>query len=358
MYVYMFLCFFALAIDNTIASCSFNLDSNLDGKSPLVIKNNDVLLPDNELGDVELSNYDQVQLLCSGSKNNLIQYHGYLVTATCRNGKFTLPNGNSYNFKVLKCQNTPMPHAQEIGRCNAGAKLISLGFTLGETNFLEKITLCFDAQRLTTYWSRNKLRPSSYSCQIHDRGSFKIDFFNAIHSTINPDEVYLHSTFDRGHLTPRCDFFTGPEKRMTFYYINVSPQNRKLNQGNWKTLEGVIRTASKGAKRTLVIYTGTTDTRKYLKKQIPIQRYFWKVVIDANSGEGIAFIGVNSVEDVPSPCLAVDCQQIMWLGSSRLRFSNISKGAIHCCAIDNLRNIPNIELPTLSEYRGGLLRNM
>ncbi|XP_044263559.1 uncharacterized protein LOC123010599 [Tribolium madens] len=362
MFMYMFvLCFLALAVDNTSASCSFNLDTDLNGKSPLVILNNDILLPDNEQGKVTLSNQAQIQLLCSGSNNHLNvinSQNGYLETATCKNDKFILPNGNSYKFQILKCQNPPMSYAQDVGQCNAGARLIRFGFALSPSNFLEKITLCFDAQRLATYWSRNILRPSPYSCQVRDRVSFKTDFFKMIHTTINPEREYYHSGYDKGHLTPRCDFFTGPEKRMTFYYVNTSPQTPKLNSGNWKTLEGVIRTASNRAKRTLVIYTGTTETIRHLV-QIPIQKYFWKAVIDANSGEGIAFIGVNSVgTSVSSPCLIVNCQQVMWLGSLRLKFSDAGKGTIYCCAINNLRNIPNIQLPVLSEFRGGILWNM
>lgn len=198
------------------------------------------------------------------------------------------------------------------------------------------------------------LEPRDYSCQICDTTNWKKDFF-----TIKPDEAYNHSYFHKGHLTPKCDFYSGAEKRMTFYYVNSSPQVPDFNKKNWRDLEGVLRTNAARANKKLVIYTGTTQSIGYLN-EIPIQLYFWKVVIEPISGEGIAFVGVNNVKKiVNNPCGINNCGSITWLSRAfKDRITILTKGLIYCCTVQEFKKIPNIQLPDLIEFRGGDLIRM
>lgn len=52
---------------------------------------------------------------------------------------------------------------------------------------------------------------------------------------------YVHSGFDRGHMTPAGDASTDVEMRDTFLLSNMTPQSKRLNEGNWKDLETHVR---------------------------------------------------------------------------------------------------------------------
>lgn len=338
-----------------MGQCLITLNDALVSKQPIVLKNDDILYPDAD-GKIYLQNCEEIKLLCSGKNNNVktsFSSFGQLVTLTCYNNEFVL-NDNTYNFESFTCQNIPQSDSQEIGKCNENGQKIQLGFNI-ITKFLSRITLCFNPQELTTYWTSNKIIPNEYKCK-DETTNFKKDFFQ-----INPDQVYKGSGFDRGHLTPRCDFPTAHERRMTFYYVNTSPQIPNFNRNNWKGLESVIRTNVNRNKKELTIYTGTTQFKSYLN-QIPVQKYFWKVVIEPISKKGIAFVGVNddTNNNVSSPCVIIKCDQITWLRGTFLpKMSDYKKGIIYCCTIQNFRNIPNIQLPPeVTYFTGGVLTTM
>ena len=331
------------------------------GKTPIVLVNGDIIDPKNRIGDIELQNTDQVQFLCSGEKNFLINRTtvGRLATATCNAGKFILHGGlGTYTFNDLKCHQLPQPALQEVqGKlCNRGSKLIHLGFQLDSETWLHKILLCFDPVILTTYWTKHQLRTTQYSCKTADVTTFKKDFF----TDVDIDTMYRRSGYDKGHLTPKCDFFSGAEKRMTFYYLNAGPQEKRFNEVNWRLLEAKIRDAPpKG--RIVHIYTGTMKTKGFLNSTahaIPIPLYFWKVVIDDRYGDGVAFVGINDVSNnLSSPCGLSICSELNWLSTVFIRnMSDYRNGKIDCCSVAVLRAIPQIQVPEFTEFRGGVLK--
>lgn len=91
---------------------------------------------------------------------------------------------------------------------------------------------------------------------------------------------YTHSGYDRGHMTPAADASTKAEERDTFLLSNMTAQSKKLNEGNWKSLEMMIRLEAKG---TTYVATGALYGKETLgasKIAIPVKYY--KVVWFAN----------------------------------------------------------------------------
>ena len=73
-----------------------------------------------------------------------------------------------------------------------------------------------------------------------------------------PHFNYVKSGYDRGHLCPAEDFAYDLDlMKSTFYYHNAIPQTMKLNRGNWKKYENIIRAESK--KDSLLIICGGCD---------------------------------------------------------------------------------------------------
>jgi DNA/RNA endonuclease G (NUC1) len=353
------LCCFSLLAGFATAKCMFSLSTDLISKNPIILLNGDVLSPDNQDGNVTLTDGQRIQLLCSGPRNYLIMSRtsGQDVEATCFNDRFTLiTNGTRYHIQDFRCKFIPQADVRDVGeRCNDHYKKLQIGFRVDPYRFLPKIELCFDPNRLMTYWTRHVFHTCEFSCQLATSTPFKKDFFN----DTDVDGIYKNSGYDRGHLSPKCDFFSGAEKRMTFFYLNTSPQVVNFNEKNWRVLESVIRTAAKGAKKKLYVYTGSTKFVGYLKNTIPVQLYFWKVIIDKSSGKGVAFFGVNNVDsDVNSPCATIPCERLSWLSRSFIpKMSDVTRGKIYCASINSLKTMCEI-FPNFDEYTGGILTTM
>lgn len=95
---------------------------------------------------------------------------------------------------------------------------------------------------------------------------------------------------DRGHQLPSGDrTYDFAENASTFYYTNMTPQNRSLNQGLWADLENKVRTwTTQSGVDTMYVVTGamvTTATDKvvdYVKdnsgKDVAKPKYYYKVL--------------------------------------------------------------------------------
>ncbi|KAJ3625098.1 hypothetical protein MTP99_018663 [Tenebrio molitor] len=354
-----FLCCISLVLGVATATCLFSLSSDFVNNNPIILLNGDILNPNNPAGNVSLRDNQTIQLLCSGPRNYLMMSKTFerVVEATCFNGQFHLTNNSTENYRIqdIKCKLVPQADIRDVGPCNYNFRNLQIGFMVNVTTFLGKIDVCFNPNNLTTYWTRHVLHMCEYSCQLAPSTTFRRDFFNAA----NVNRIYRNSGYDKGHLSPRCDFFSGAEKRMTFFYVNTSPQVRNFNQQNWKKLEAVIRTAAKRADKRLYVYTGSTKHVRDLEKTIPVSLYFWKVIIDSWSGNGVAFVGVNNVDsDVNSPCTTTPCKKLNWLSDFIPQMSNVTRGKIYCASIESLKYVPNIILPDFDEYTGDLLTKM
>ena len=72
------------------------------------------------------------------------------------------------------------------------------------------------------------------------------------------------------------------------------PQNPNQNRGAWRILEDRIRNIAKSG-RTLYVTVGTVYTPGYevIGNGLGVPQYIWKVVVDAETNNSIAFLFEN-----------------------------------------------------------------
>lgn len=96
---------------------------------------------------------------------------------------------------------------------------------------------------------------------------------------------YWNSGFDRGHMAASADFkWNRKAMSESYYYSNIIPQNKELNQGAWNKLEMQVREWAID-NTELVVVTGPV-----LKSELPkipqgsfkvsIPEYLYKIVVD------------------------------------------------------------------------------
>ncbi|GFG38326.1 hypothetical protein Cfor_01737 [Coptotermes formosanus] len=175
---------------------------------------------------------------------------------------------------------------------------------------------------------------------------------------------------DKGHLSANADFVYGSQRRATFRYVNILPQWKSFNGGNWNELEKSVRTYADKKKLDLDIYTGTygiltfpnvkgVETGLYLyvdnnnNKAIPVPKLFWKAVYDPNSQAGIVIVGINNpyLSGPQGDYLICNdvCSKISWLQWDQ---KNTTKGYLYCCDVNDFRST----VKTLPEFTvSGLL---
>ena len=87
-------------------------------------------------------------------------------------------------------------------------------------------------------------------------------------------------------------------ERESYILSNTAPQTAELNRGVWRTLETAIRSWAYNNKSDLVIYTGPIYDIEHSKtigpNNVVVPYGFYKIVIDTNKNQSLAFIFDNS----------------------------------------------------------------
>lgn len=108
-------------------------------------------------------------------------------------------------------------------------------------------------------------------------------------------EDYAGSGYDRGHLSPAADnTFSVEQMSQSFYLSNMAPQNSSQNRGSWRILEDRIRSIAREG-RVLYVTVGTVYEPGYkvVGTNLGIPQYIWKIVVDAETNNAIAFLFPN-----------------------------------------------------------------
>lgn len=114
-------------------------------------------------------------------------------------------------------------------------------------------------------------------------------------------EPYRRSGYDRGHLAPAADMsYSEDAMRESFYMSNMTPQVPEFNRGIWSQLESTVRNFA-NKEGLIYVVTGPLlyDFKAYLKKgtkdEIPVPKYFYKVILkeDGDNSKAIAFLLEN-----------------------------------------------------------------
>ncbi len=127
-------------------------------------------------------------------------------------------------------------------------------------------------------------------------------------------EDYRNSGWSRGHMAPAADF-KWDDKAIwdTFYYTNCCPQNTRLNNGQWSTLEKKVRQwANKYGK--VYVYTGSIVGENVYgtigQGNVTVPDAFFKCVLaDTQDGlQAIAFVMLNQEhnENLQKCAMSVD----------------------------------------------------
>ena len=146
---------------------------------------------------------------------------------------------------------------------------------------------------------------------------------------------YSYAGYDRGHQLPSADRLCSAEaNEQTFYYTNITPQNKSFNQGMWESLESLVRNQVNDCD-TVFVVTGcvlSTDenpTIVYAKdtqgKDVAVPQIYYKVLLRYKAGAangGYSGIG-------------------FWLENKNYGSEVISRS--HACSIDQIEGRTGID---------------
>ena len=143
----------------------------------------------------------------------------------------------------------------------------------------------------------------------------------------------------------------------TFYFINVAPQWQVFNGGNWVRLEDEVRQYVEQNQEDIVVYTGTSGVLQlkdrqgeyvdiYLQpeeRQLPVPAYYWKILVNEATREGIAFVGVNNpylegaeVEAAHVCSIEINDHPIL---NDINNIDDVTKGVMYACQVGDLAEV-------------------
>eukprot|EP00095_Tigriopus_kingsejongensis_P008765 maker-scaffold151_size306168-snap-gene-0.6 protein:Tk08765 transcript:maker-scaffold151_size306168-snap-gene-0.6-mRNA-1 annotation:"duplex-specific nuclease" len=240
-------------------------------------------------------------------------------------------------FQDLGCMLQPKDDAIDqgslCGRSDEGL-LIEIGFQMRDNEFATLIETCLQVAESRSIYAKHTLYPEitgrsnisanerPYYFQPDEYYGYEInDFYTQVMQKetiaellqsqaladqyIRPDDSFY---FARGHLSPNGDFVYFSHQDASFYFMNVAPQWQVFNGGNWYYLESATRDFVEERGAPLDVYSGThgicqladvngVKVDLWLRpefNQLPVPKYYWKVLHDSASSSGVAFIGVNN----------------------------------------------------------------
>lgn len=106
---------------------------------------------------------------------------------------------------------------------------------------------------------------------------------------------YAGTGYDQGHLVPDGDqSYNQIVEWESFLMSNMSPQLPNLNRGVWKQLESNVRAWAVQRNHTLIVIPGdiydTNTAKKIGKSNVVVPSALFKIVIDTQTNEALAFI--------------------------------------------------------------------
>ncbi|MGI6718845.1 MAG: DNA/RNA non-specific endonuclease [Bacteroidales bacterium] len=117
---------------------------------------------------------------------------------------------------------------------------------------------------------------------------------------------YTHSGWDRGHMVPAGDMKWSEQAMYeTFYFSNICPQNRNLNNGVWHNLEKQVRDLAIQKKQIFIIcgpiINNEDKVRTIGDSFVFVPDAFFKVLLCKHKGNwhSIAFVFPNEAGNEP-----------------------------------------------------------
>ncbi len=174
--------------------------------------------------------------------------------------------------------------------------------TTGQVIHHDGYSLSYHEAHEQAEWVAYELKRAHLSNTNFKRPYFEID--KAVRTGAAHWRNYKNSGYDRGHLCPAADRKYSQEAHdETFLTSNISPQIPEFNAGIWNTLEQKVRYWARKYDGVFVVTGGilTKDLNGIGKEEVSVPDYFYKVLIDRNSGptKMIAFLIPHRNSDRP-----------------------------------------------------------
>lgn len=300
------------------------------------------VIPQTRDGNIWLELDEEIELYCTDGFSNSGDFGGInTLFIRCSDENKFIALESTYEFNQFNCTRYPYHIARRTGNtCNYGNAIeIEIGFIVDNDRFLHLMDICHDELIESNLYAKHAMIPSNYGYQhSFPRPSFiRGDFFgdknvDGLYTKVSQMETFRHilgdeiveKIFDdsrdiflaRGHLAAKVDFIYGSQQRGTFYFINVAPQWQIFNGGNWERVESGTRSYVADRNLYVEIYTGTHDVLQmkdlhgnyqylYLyfdengNGQIPVPKFYYKLIFERSTGRGIVIIGVNNPHATP-----------------------------------------------------------
>ncbi|MBS1635559.1 MAG: DNA/RNA non-specific endonuclease [Bacteroidetes bacterium] len=163
-------------------------------------------------------------------------------------------------------------------------------------------TIGFDPKSKIPEWTYYHLTRQEVDSAVLDRkGDFVTDPKYNHDQAIDND--YAGSKYDKGHMVP-CEDMSFNEQAMkeTFYYSNCVPQTSKLNRGQWKNAEQLVRNWAVD-NGSVDVFSGPVlepGLQGLGKTGVLIPKYCYKIVLDYTEPviKAIAFVMPNQDESL------------------------------------------------------------
>lgn len=321
---------------------------------------------------IAVNDSDIVTVACPKSKLKFSQ--NPIARLACVNNSLVSETNpeNEIQYSDLSCtksiQEDLVKKNESCGPAGESGKMVEIGWSL-VNSFKSMINLCHDEVVEHTYYAFHQILGNSLSAKDRDHkrpgsfqegaGFYKKTVANHLYKQKNQEKLFkengLGEFFNRseeifltgGHLAPNGDFVYKEWQDASFYYLNVAPQWKQFNSGNWLAVEDEVRSHALHHKKTLDVFTGThgilslPDVNGDMKevfldsrKLIPVPLFYWKLVHDPSLNQAIVFIGVNSPQQFPIiPSNYLLCPDICATFHWHFLFKDVAKkGFLYCCS--------------------------
>lgn len=181
-------------------------------------------------------------------------------------------------------------------------------------------TVSYNPQLLIPNWVAWELTPQEASAEDVSRQGEVFQRDPKARGAQPLDSDYRQSGFDRGHMAPAADM-RWDQQAMTesFYFTNICPQVKEVNEGKWLELEQKCRWWAKKYKTPVYIVCGpffATDQARYIgENEVVVPDAFFKCVLQQRDGRwcaaGFVFINLENQANAESIVYPVKVLEII-----------------------------------------------
>ncbi|KAH8299789.1 hypothetical protein KR044_005948, partial [Drosophila immigrans] len=275
----------------------------------------------------------RTQTVPSGQTLHMLCQDGDVIQTQCQdNGQFTEPF-------PMRCPNPMKPNAKVVRDNECPHQMYVIGYQI-EGRQLELFRSCYDAGNGRVLYAESDVYYKSFFAQrpfvefttdeivtpAEANCYIKSNMYKVFCNIFGSNQNYWRSPRDliinRGHLVASADFLFIDQMSSTFRYLNIVPQCKSINDGNWEKIErwlrGQVPTSSPFHIKTGGIDVLTLPDNNGIGRQVylygskvPVPQWIYKMVRDSNSRKGLyVFLSFNSVFQKDAPTVPHYCQTV------------------------------------------------